>query len=369
MIGRIKKQIRSVLAYILFCVAIFVSCNQNKQQNVKPTYRWDCSGDINKEEIDLQSIFKNPYIIGLEETSNSRIGVINKIVLDDSLLFVLDADMSKQIVIYNNEGKYIKSIRKIGRAESEYISLNDFSINQKDKQIYLLCDKRKILVYDFEGNFIKIMKPKFSAINIEYSDGRFYFVSEDKNTGSLIVADKNLNITHSHFPNKDNKLFHRLIHPLQKNNDGTVTYMRYLDNNIYRLDRDGNMDILYSIDFGNKSMERDEMSATNEDVSKETQREKRGRIKYFVDGEKYAFIVFFEQGQPCLSLYDKETKESKSYKITSVKDSNTNDMVMPIEYYTGNGFIEVFSRDLISEKKINNKNIVSGNNPLIYYLK
>ncbi|MFI3265513.1 MAG: 6-bladed beta-propeller [Rikenellaceae bacterium] len=85
-------------------------------------------------EVDIESI-EESKIIDLEATKESLISNIYKIELIDNKFYVLDKASfaaGGKLLVFDEEGKYIRKIGNIGRARNEYVSLGGFAINQKN---------------------------------------------------------------------------------------------------------------------------------------------------------------------------------------------------------------------------------------------
>ncbi|MBQ2787412.1 MAG: 6-bladed beta-propeller [Bacteroidaceae bacterium] len=110
------------------------------------TINWDCL-NINNEEFKLSSIFSNYSLLSLENSKSSFIGEISKIEYYDSLLLVLDKKHLSKIFVFNNtDGKFYRTIGKIGQGPGEYLSLNDFSIDKENNKVTTVPLKSKIVL-------------------------------------------------------------------------------------------------------------------------------------------------------------------------------------------------------------------------------
>ena len=106
--------------------------------------------DINQQ--DKITIFFNAYhTIALETTPNNLIGGIDKIVLQNEHIYILDKKQAT-IFIFTHNGKYQNKIANQGRAPGEYLSISDFEVY--DSHVYCLSrTNQKIFKYDTNGVF------------------------------------------------------------------------------------------------------------------------------------------------------------------------------------------------------------------------
>ena len=126
-----KKRIMKFIYYISIFL-IICSCKNNIKLESEMT-----SIVINKkgfhEQLDVTALFDVEFIT-LETSKPSRIGIIEKIIYHKELFYVHDRQQEK-ILVFNEHGKYIRTIGKKGRGKGEYISLADFEIH--DDNIYV----------------------------------------------------------------------------------------------------------------------------------------------------------------------------------------------------------------------------------------
>ena len=93
------------------CVALVLSVASCSHDKVPANVTWDCTESNLKDTFDIQSLFKDRYILALEETEKSRIGNIEKLVKVDTLLFVLDNRLAMRVFVFNaTTGRFINSI-------------------------------------------------------------------------------------------------------------------------------------------------------------------------------------------------------------------------------------------------------------------
>lgn len=92
--------------------------------------------------------------ICLETTPDALIGAYDKILMNDSILCVVDKSKTNTIYIYNHTGKFKSRIRTIGRGPGEYMFLEDANLKQ---DTILIFDRslQKMLYYNLNGKFLK----------------------------------------------------------------------------------------------------------------------------------------------------------------------------------------------------------------------
>ena len=136
------------------CVALVLSVASCSHDKVPANVNWDCTESNLKDTFDIQSLFKDRYILALEETEKSRIGQIEKLVKVDSLLFVLDNRLAMRVFVFNaTTGRFINSIGRTGTGPGEYVSINDFSVDTQRGVVSILSARHTVIEYDYQGNY------------------------------------------------------------------------------------------------------------------------------------------------------------------------------------------------------------------------
>jgi hypothetical protein len=161
---------------------IVASCNSgNKKKEVIENdniYIVDFDNTPKEEKILMSSLFKKVKPIPLETTDESLIGYINEFQIFDGKIFIFDRDYAKGVFIFDMDGKFIRQIGRIGQGPGEYVSLSDFTVDEINKEIYLMDrSKNCIVIYDIDtGKYIRCINiSEWKITNyIQYSNGRLY---------------------------------------------------------------------------------------------------------------------------------------------------------------------------------------------------
>lgn len=158
----IKKSVYFI--YIFLCV----SC----AQTYKGLNDRNCDVlDINPEaarEYKTSELFDSLRYIVLEDKENSLIGEIGKIELYNSVFYISDVK-AKKILCFNEEGKFLQSIGKVGQGPGEYVQLSDFAFDCENQELLILDrSTRRMLCYSLTGECqrmipIEMMGCKFTV--------------------------------------------------------------------------------------------------------------------------------------------------------------------------------------------------------------
>lgn len=99
--------------------------------------------------------------IALETTDESVFSVAHGLKFDGDFFFVLSMEGVFQ---FSRDGKFIRKISNQGHGPQEYIFLIDIAIDSENRTIYLYDSDGKLLVYSYEGHFLR-----------SFTVGRFMF--------------------------------------------------------------------------------------------------------------------------------------------------------------------------------------------------
>ena len=82
-------------------------------------------------------LFKQASVFTFEATDESLIGRIERIAKLEGNYYVLDRQTNR-VLVFDNEGRYLRTIGRIGGGEGEYVSLRDMAIDTYDQKIWLI---------------------------------------------------------------------------------------------------------------------------------------------------------------------------------------------------------------------------------------
>ena len=280
---------------------------------------------IDDSELDEQykasDIFENLTLIPLETTDESLIGSINKILIIDTVIYIMDAK-SKAIMLFNTKGKYITKIVRRGAGPNEYIELNDFTVLTNGDIVIL--DARRILHFKADGTPFQTHRTDFGADAIEpLNDSVFVFSGGGLDDKDLNIWNYVDNKTVNSFFDHDWKHAGRIFKPLIKYED-KVYFRRYYSSTIYKVSPE-QLSVQWFIDFGKRNI--------NEDIHKLVEfynapviRSSAANMYRFTETKNFVTFSFqvedVKDGMPYYVYYSK----SSGKKIITIFDTYTDDM-------------------------------------------
>lgn len=154
--------------HILFCLLfiLFFSCG-NESEDQQDSFTIISVDPSANDELSIDDIASEVEAVKLEETDASLIAHITKVERTSDFIFVFDS-RGQKVLQFNNEGKFLKTIGKKGGGPEEVEMPTTFVLD-KDKSHVYIGGMRKVVVYDFEGNFVRYFNG-FNIPNYMYFD-------------------------------------------------------------------------------------------------------------------------------------------------------------------------------------------------------
>ena len=241
------------LAY-LYCICFF-SCKELHKESSLPletaeSKMLELDIDLDKNTLPFDSLMDFVSFVKLETTEDNLIGGISQILFVNNKIIVVDFDVSKTITVYDESGKYLNNIGKLGQGPGEYAYLG---------HVFLTPDRSTVVVVDMgsgnlkyfglEGNFIKSVKFPFwfsrcefindNIIAGHYSGGNMVQKNNVSYKPQLIITDLKGNILSSGFQSFYSKNFtSTTFMPLRKF-DNEVIYCPPFSDTIYHVSEKG----------------------------------------------------------------------------------------------------------------------------------
>lgn len=177
---------------ITLCVFSFFACKRETCNRIT-TDHIEINSPYNPENHSFSISF-----IQLETNGECEIGNITNLKAISKGYIVLDTQLSKRIVMFNHDGKYISNIGKHGNGPGEYIRPISFSISPDETEIAIIDgDKKSVIFYSLiDFSFKNETKMPFNASYMEYLNGNsFIWYNKEKNIPHLLIkTDANLKV-------------------------------------------------------------------------------------------------------------------------------------------------------------------------------
>ena len=227
-----------------------------------PPVNADRSILVNTNKIDTTSFFLddklNKHIV-LETTPESTIGTIDKLIVRENKIYILDKEITKSLFVFSIEGKFLYKINRAGRGPGEYIEPDDFSIDHSKNEVLIWDRDQKKILFHNKTQFIKEKSIPHNFSFISHLRNHIVAINnscmEEKNCFKVLLFDRAFNIKEKleSFERKDDRVNWDLQIPLFENNSG-VYITEAFSNTIYKMDNDLNYAPFVTIDFQGKGI-------------------------------------------------------------------------------------------------------------------
>ncbi|MCG6189343.1 6-bladed beta-propeller [Maribellus maritimus] len=146
----------------------------------------DFAGIIkHKQEVPVSKIAGNVEFIQFENSDKALLGRVMDVQLTKDYIFIKHTG-SNLLTQFDRSGKFIRHIGKEGRGPKEYGLMRTFSIDEKKKLIYIHTNwTRKILVYNFEGEYVNTIKlDGFDRLQMVWAHDSIFVSFSEPNMGT-----------------------------------------------------------------------------------------------------------------------------------------------------------------------------------------
>lgn len=311
-----KKEI----LYILL-VLISVACNSTKEEKKKIK-----NGDIVSISItDMETSYgklsdfaEEIKMIPLEFTDDCILGEIEKIVMSDDCIFIMERDNRKGIYVFDHMGKYLYKIGNRGQGPEEFVDLSDFSLNEEERLIYLYdLARTKVLVFSYGEDFIKDIQMNYYADKFEYQNGLFYLYRENVVYGdplySLVIKNNKGETVNKYYPVIEKSSY---IHDcIFRKLDNEILFAEHMRDSIFTI-KGKELVPKYFIDYKGESMspvDRESiLKGTRISLTVLLECKKMAGIKDVFEINDKVFVNNIHIIIPKFTIYDKKTKEVKT---------------------------------------------------------
>ena len=302
---------------VSFIVAVLCNCNDEKGQVDDNAFIVEMNFDekMSIHEVDL---IDSLDIVRLD--NHVMIGEVNKIIDYNNRLYVLDAFITKSVMVYDRTGNFVKQIADFGQGPAEYLQLTDIFIDAEndvlglvsrlDKKLmkYSLHDLNLISVEKMPKSFFYLTKAQNYYVGymnnyIETSPFNLWTVSE-----SLEIGTHFFKIASSWSSKSFSSMYPFSVY------EDKLYYIQPYDFNVYCVGENERR-IPYKFDMGKNTW------PVNVSEYDEVERIKNDRPNQYVENlymfqetQNHLIVRTVFKHQELLGVYDKKTKKSQVVK-------------------------------------------------------
>ncbi len=215
--------------------------------------------DLQKPLANLDSLIEEARYVALEEMEHSKIIEIEKIVMADNLILVMDSEGQK-VVGFDFDGKYLFDIYRKGKGNQQYKYMEYIAYDHQKKEI-LIVDTRKYIWYDLTGNYLRSYKSQYNFNDnialLKDSKLAYYRdfgnVDRSSNPADLNILDSTGNLISRFLPTTAQKVNYRATlmngQLFSDRQAGAIIIPTYSDK-IYELSNTSGFKLKYKVHYG-----------------------------------------------------------------------------------------------------------------------
>ena len=270
-----------------------------------------------------RSVFDTGIIKGVKlvklESDSCIVGKIDKVLCNDSLLYILDRYITKEVFIFTTEGRYVNKISRYGHGKYEYIQLWDIFFDKEKNALCLLSDyDQKIISFTPDGKKVlgESKLPKAFCYMLPINDGYIGYMQNNAQNPSMPyniwTMDKSFNLMDG---------FVRIAPQLECHGQSEVRalsaykdvvyFKPEFDNNIYQI-KDGKISLRYILNFGSKTVP--DLSTIDRDVETGLMLLRMNtvaNIYNYIETDKYLLMDFRMNDEYYMGIYNKHKHTSE----------------------------------------------------------
>lgn len=274
----------------------------------------------------------------LETTDNNLIGFLSAMQVTNDCICLLDGGPggSDCLFVFDKKGKYLRKIGEKGQGPGEYVSIHDFTISEKNDEVYIVDDASSyIRVYRFStGEFLRNIPFKDDKVryqNIQYNSNKLltdisYFSSEKEGPMIYVLNDTTGSIETKYLDISVHN--HGWLRPFSKGessfyckNSENPTYIHYFMDTIMAINN-GVVEpylVIKSDDWvTNEDLKNNKNDTKNveEDVFFKIQELPIAfNVQNYVESESYICFTYSKQYEYVIVVYDKKKKSLQRTKL------------------------------------------------------
>lgn len=290
---------------ILFIVLSFINIFSIMSQKVI-----DLSKQLEREEANLSRYASSMQTIALETSDSCLLSSALQIWYAPDYFFINDLQSKKVYRFDATNGKFLNTIGKLGQGPGEYGRIMNIYVDNATKKVYLMDSmKKSILIYTYNGTFLKSFTTNFVSYNMARLDNYLIFSDAyyDQTHKELYLTSLNGKIEcYSKFTNKA-KTGWMLETPFFFEHHGHCAYKHVVSNVVYEIDSKLQKRPIYQFDYGRYKIEEEEAAYSLEKGGYTKERENKIMIQSIRTCTHYLFITYTYKNKNYTVIYDEHT--------------------------------------------------------------
>jgi hypothetical protein len=369
------------LIIYLIVVGGLISCNSNnntkleaKSFRINP-YHELIKCDLSDITLDLDTIF-------LETKRDNLIGLFSSLVYLDKEIIIYKSE--EKIIIFDGKGKYKNQINASGKGPGEYTTILKVFVDKLRNWIHVV-DNDGILIYDFEGGYIKTIKTGFRPAGIFKNKDGNYIVPVVQNYNEegremLNIYDSSFTKISTYMSKNPDKYSNLEQHIFQVGNpyglDNKVFYKEPFVDTIYQV-YDTILEPHIVLNLGDNKMS----TAEGVNILANSKSKNKIQLSDMYESENYFFITYYFNESTFFMVFNKANEKvighikytKEDYKLDNGRvrfgiynDYLKNTLAFRPNYINDDQMVCVVSPAYLDEEELNSLNCDINDNPLLF---
>lgn len=322
---KMKKII--LISSLLIAVTLITSCTKGSkdQQGNGLTIAVEQSDN---PVLSFKDVTEKFVELVLHEPDSDPLGTVNKVLVSESKIFVLDSYKSKSLFVFDSKGVFQHKIGGMGQADGEFINPDDFAVDNRHNEVIILDrNKQQLLFYNMTGAYLrKIYLGKYvNSFTLYGTDkillDRGNIAGNDTGMALEVIQRDNGEKLVSFFPVEDYKkdlTFSPMI-PLFHYDDSEVLYLPSMSNEVYYIENDTAY-TKYRFDFAGKWASNDYLKSVSNtsptDILKKIFDDNYVLFPNILETKKYVYLDYYSDLETKYhAYYDKTTGKFHPFEI------------------------------------------------------
>jgi hypothetical protein len=309
-----RRALKIAAAVAVVSITLCGSKSASREESAVKTISVDFSKMKNSEKE--KGLFSSCKIVPLETNDSCLIGRINKVILWQDRIFILDHYQTASVFIFDGSGKWINTISRRGQGPDDYADLTDMFFDEQEQLLYLVCRfNQKLMLFDKNGQLQKQEKlPGIRLWYMEKTPEGYVACANNASTppsynSNIYTLSSDLKIQSRHFEIPKEWEYNSLgSSTMFAKYKSDVYYFPPLNNTVYRISNNS-VSEFYKYDFGKynfpeawKSVEyifdsKRDVQALNRYVQ---------GLKYFAETDNNIYSIVLFEGSYKLVTYSKK---------------------------------------------------------------
>jgi hypothetical protein len=249
-----------VMLSLYAIVAIGSSCSMSDKGTDAETIPFSNLQVLSYEDI-RESLFGNmDYTVLKAATEEYMFTEADKIVYKNNTFYIMDW-INRKVIAFDKKGNPVLYLNKQGRGPGEYLRITDFDVDD-NRGLWIVDGQDDVLLhYSDDCSFIDSRKFPFEVSYIKcVKGGMLFFGLSSWNTleyksKKILFSDTALNIRKSML-NYDKFVDPNYTFPSYGFTElnGSVLYHQPINDNVYKINNDGEINKVYRFDFGSQTV-------------------------------------------------------------------------------------------------------------------